>query len=343
MILTCISRLTCAAVIALAASGVARAETVFVRHGQSLGNGWLFVDIEGRCRLATPAHVAQPGYPDGPVAELVALDRRGRTFEAGLGVVPDPVLDLALLEVKPYGPGNLCTRSRLGGATLGGAIDTMRQADLEVMGEGGVQRETVERVAQARADLASTITVRPVNPGFQLLEGFSGSMVLIDGRAAAMITNVVPEANVAIALRIDEISRRLGRVAASADTARGADSALRGVQAVSGLTVDLARPPSASTGPEGWQAEPQTGRVALELQTDGQPLRGITMNVGGIEQGRAIVEFRRQGDDTYAYVATCNIVSGRIDCGLGNKSFDVLRLTIPTDRLVVLSALTVVR
>jgi hypothetical protein len=324
-------------------AGGAAAETVLVRHGQSLGNGWLFVDMTGRCRLVTPAHVAQPAYPHGPLAELVVLDRRGRTFEAGRGIIPDPALDLAVLEVQPYGTGNLCTRSRLGGARLGSSIDAMRHADLEVMGEGGVQRETIERVAQARADLASTITVRPVTPGFQLLAGFSGSMVLIDGRAAAMVTNVIPEANVAIALRFDEIADRIADTGSTHASAEAAQGPLLAVQAVTGLTSDLSRPPSAASGPAGWQAEPRDGRIAFELRTDGKPLRAIRLDVAGLDQGRAIVEFRRPADDTYAYVATCRVAAGRIDCPLGNNAFENLRVTIPATAPLVVSNVTLVR
>lgn len=324
----------------------ASAEVVFLRHGQTIGNGWLFVDRDGSCRVATPAHVVQAA-PDGPPVDGVLLTTRaGRTFEAGAVMVPDANLDLAFLEVAPYGPGNLCTRSRLGSAGLGHRIDALRDGELRIMEEGGELREPVDLVSTSRADLASTLTVRLRDPAFELVEGHSGAMILLGDEPAGMVIMVAPEDRLAIALRADAIAAKTAAPRTQAfagadapasvgagnevqtDAAATGEVGIIGVQGVTGASPDATHPPSSSATREGWVVTPVAGRIAFDVLTGGNALTHLSFDVEGLDAGKAIIE-HRAGESGLTYVGPCPVAMGRAECSLGHMVQGTLRVTLP--------------
>lgn len=199
------------AVTLLAASPAAQAEVARLRAGTNLfGQGWLFLDRDGRCKVLTAGHVVAP---NGAAVEVMVLDRRNRELETDppeiLALPPDGEVapDLALLPVRTAGDSDACSRSRLSMIGVDRRVQSMRSAVIETTALTETQVVPVERVASLRDRAGGEVfVVRPRDPAVVFSQGWSGS-ILRDEDGPLGVVVAAPDATEAVVLRVDMLAR----------------------------------------------------------------------------------------------------------------------------------------
>ena len=91
----------------LVQSGTARADIVRLKVGNNLfGQGWMFFDNDGHCKVVTAAHVVR-GL-DGRIRTTLVVDSYGNGWPAGVPVLLSAEPDIAVL---PLPAGAASSRS----------------------------------------------------------------------------------------------------------------------------------------------------------------------------------------------------------------------------------------
>jgi len=198
------------------ASAPAIAETVLLSRGDnSFGQGWLFLDASGSCRIATPRHVVE--REDGSLSSPDLLDSFGRLYPTNSPVIAtDETLDLAFLTVRGAIAKEGCSRDRVRQTPLQPIIDNIKQATLEITTPTERQSLTVAFRALSRdAEGGKIIAVSPVDASASFQKGMSGGTVMHNGRPIAMLFEVDPDEGMGVALRYDVIAAELDKTRAS--------------------------------------------------------------------------------------------------------------------------------
>ena len=191
---------------------VASAETVLISRGDdSFGQGWLFLDASGTCRIATPRHVVE--REDGSLSSPDLLDSFGRLHPTGRAVTAvDETLDLAFLTVRGAIARQGCSTDRIRSTPLQPVIDSIKQATLEISTLTERQSLLVALRAVSRdAEGGKIIAVSPLDASTTFQKGMSGGTVMHNGRPLAMLFEVDPEQGIGIALRYDIIAAELDK------------------------------------------------------------------------------------------------------------------------------------
>ncbi|WP_119461352.1 hypothetical protein [Rhodospirillaceae bacterium SYSU D60014] len=188
----------------LALGGSVRAETVMLTDGSRIGLGWLFLDFDGTCRIATPRHVLR--RDDGALAAPDMIERTGRRSATSRPVAPpDETIDLAFLEASPTVSADGCSLSRLSNQSLDHLLARMQDGILSIATPVDQQAIRVERVAAARDEYGGAVlAIAPVAGAENLKEGMSGGVVFSEGRPLAMLYYV--EEGIGLAYRFDAIA-----------------------------------------------------------------------------------------------------------------------------------------
>ena len=320
----------------LAATGAAQAEHVRLKTGPgTFGQGWLFVDPDGRCRVATPAHVVDRG---ATLAEALVIDQRGREFPAAEALQPDAKLDLAVLRVSGVRPGEPCTPSRLGLDNLAPSLSRLTEAFLITMEGGELRTIRVERRARSVDSGRGTVfAVAPMRPTDRLSQGMSGSVVMSpDNAPLGMLIEVEPEDNVGIAIRFDAIKRAV--LSGKAPPVVGPDDAvaLGVVTVLEGDTVDPAAGPEALVGKgEVWRVRPDGRRVRVlvwlaETQRLNQVVLTVPSDAGtDLPVGMEVATAARADADRFTSAAYCRQTRGAdLICRFAPRQVRMLRLTL---------------
>src|SRR5690606_17504930 len=113
------------------------------------GQGWLFLDPAGQCRVATARHVVENA--DGELSPPDLIDRYGQMHPTRSPVAAEnPDLDLAFLSVGGQLAKNGCSRDRVRATPLQSIIDSLKQAQLDVSTQTERQSITVAIRAVSR-------------------------------------------------------------------------------------------------------------------------------------------------------------------------------------------------
>jgi hypothetical protein len=334
----------------LAAAGCAAAEHVRLKTGpDTFGQGWLYVDPDGQCRVATPAHVVERG---AGFAEALVIDQRGREYPAGAALQPDPELDLAVLQVSGSRPGQPCTPSRLGLDNLAPTLSRLNEAFLITMEGGELRTIRVERRARSVDSGRGTVfAVAPMRSTDRLSQGMSGSVVLSpDNAPLGMLIEVEPDDNVGIVIRFDAIKRAV--LSAAASPAPSGAAALGEVTVLEGATLDPATGPGALVGEGGvWRVKAEGRRVRVLLQLpETQRLNRVTLAApsaadGDFPVGLEVATAASAGAERFTSAAYCR-ADGATDlmCRFAPRQVRALRLTFAAaqaDATLALGALNV--
>lgn len=193
----------------------ARAETVLLARGDdTFGQGWLFLDVSGRCRIATPRHVVE--MSDGKLAAPDLLDSQGRLHPTEAPVAAmDETLDLAFLAVRGTIAKEGCSRDRVRATPLQPIIDSIKQATLEITTPAERQSLAVAFRALSRdSGGGQIIALAPVDASASFQKGMSGGTIIYNGRPIAMLYEVDTDEGVGVALRYDRIAAELQKLSA---------------------------------------------------------------------------------------------------------------------------------
>jgi len=312
-------------------TGAAWAEPVRLTVGaDEFGQGWMFRDATGGCRIVTAAHVITRG---GRLVAPMATDRSGRELPTAAPVQPEPALDLAFLEARP---ARDCATRGLDNAGAGERLQTAAQGFLEIVGMRNVG--TVPLLRRARSmdeDGGRIIVFERALASTSIVQGMSGGAVLDGaGELIGIIIDTDRVDNQARVIRIDVAATLLATRVLSRAPIRPA--MIAGLTAVHGRTVDPGRSLSQLLeGGAGWEVAPNAGFVVVDVRLD-QPRRvsGLRLRVDERARGRvgdvelwgsiaadnppgnwpplAVCQFPPGSDELYCRFAPRNVLAMRV-------------------------------
>ncbi len=197
-----------AATVALQAfAGVpARAEVVMLRSADEVGQGWLYLDRTGVCRVVTAGHIVRKEGPDELIAPVLE-DRRSRQIVTSSPRIPDPDLDVGFLTVEGEIARQGCSESRLSPVSLDSLLSRTFEAQLEFTTRGEVVTLPLVRRAASRDELGGrVIEFETKRSDAMFRQGMSGGMVFVGTRPVALLFGVDTDTNAALAVRLDAVA-----------------------------------------------------------------------------------------------------------------------------------------
>lgn len=189
-------------------SAASRAETVRIRNGSKVGHGYMFMDGDDRCRVATAAHVVQPEKgQDLTRREVVVIDRFGRELTGTRIVQPNPAIDVAFLEVLSGARAGGCTLSRLGLDDLSRRMNAVSDIVVDTTNASGeqiqIRGEVRAKVIDGAGGAIFAIALRGADD--DVSQGLSGSPVRDQEVPLGLVTN--ENEGLAVAVRFDIVKR----------------------------------------------------------------------------------------------------------------------------------------
>jgi len=315
---------------ALAAS-TAAAEVARIQTGpNSFGQGWLYLDQDGRCKILTAGHVvARNGVP---VASLV-YDRRGRQLETGAPEVFSKSPDVAVLPVKVPAGAEGCSRSRLSQIGIDRRVTSMVDSVIETTGRSETVIVPVERAA-SRIDSAGgeIFSIRPRGAD-RVMQGWSGSVVRDQQGPLGVVFSVDGTSNEAFAVRVDVLNRlkrqEVSKQKASSRFTQVAVSLGETIDPAAGPggVLDARRPP--------WRVKPVGRRISIVITADrAQTFQRVIVSQA-IEEKAAIsaVEIEaglRPQDQDFISLRTCAVENpvSTISCAFLEQSRSIVRVSM---------------
>lgn len=326
-------------------AGVAQAEPVRLTLGpDEFGQGWMFRDARGVCRIVTAAHVVTR---DGRLLVPLVSDRQGLEMLAQSPVQPDPLVDVAFLEARPARP---CPGQGLSEGSVSARLQASPQAYLEVLGLANISTLPLLRRARSMDDDGGRIIVfERMLAGSSIQRGMSGGAVLDGaGQPLAILIETDSEDNRARAVRIDVAAALLARMTEVAVV----PTAIAGITVVHGRSVEAGRGvEEILVGGSGWLVEPRAGFVVVDLRF-AQPTRigalRLTVDEAGRGQVAGVVisgaSNPTQAPSIWPPLAACSMVPGSADLGCRFAARNVLAMRLElrtTAGRFALSGLTV--
>jgi hypothetical protein len=309
----------------------AEAETILLARGDdTFGQGWLFLDASGQCRIATPRHVVERA--DGTLSAPDLLDSFGRLHPTEAPVAAaDEELDLAFLTVRGLIAKEGCSRDRVRLTPLQPIIDSIKQATLEITTPTERQSLAVALRALSRdSEGGKIIALSPADDGASFQKGMSGGTVMHNGRPIAMLYEVDSDEGVGIALRYDQIASELQKLSsgpkASVEQHGRSFSNLmllkgRVSQKDNGIGSFL-------SGASSLDLSPAAGRVSLVMDMDGlSKVSGLHIKGQGLAgQGALIIEADTDGQG-FVPGARC-VLTDDLVCLMSPRRVSRLRVTL---------------
>ncbi len=307
----------------------AAAEPVRLRvGGDASGQGWMFTDASGICRIVTAAHVLER---DGRLLLPSVTDRTGSELAVSEPLQPDRDVDVAFLIARPARP---CASGGLHEATVDSRLAASPQAFLEFLGERSGGTLPLLRRARAMDEDGGRIAVFDRGSAdFSIAQGMSGGMVVDrETRPLAVIIGTDPEANRARGVRVDVAAALLR----GATTPRQAAALRWSVQ--HGRSADPQRgPDQLAEGGAGWVVVPDRGFVVVTVMPT-EPLRldGVLLRVEEDARGRiGTVQLfgsadARQPAASWPALAACAFPpgSGVLACDFAPRRVAAIRLQL---------------
>jgi hypothetical protein len=329
-----------------ASVGPARADVVRLKIGRDLfGQGWMFLDTDGRCKVVTAAHVVRG--PDGTLRLPLVLDGRGREWPAGPALVVSTDPDIAVLAIPSANTPSACGDGRLSAIGAERRATEMEQAVIVTTGQSEVIELPVARRASAMdAGRGELFTVRPSLASDRVMKGWSGSVVRDSVGPIGIVFAVDPDHNEAYAVRVDVI-RRLMATAATPQAA-AAEATRPAIGVLAGTTDDPASGPDLVLG-TGWHVTPVKHTVVFVVAfRRPTTLRRVTLAAAGGAGNRIEglgIATQAEGTDGWLDAGFCRTPDGSnaVACALLQRTVDRVRLVVKTanDASIVLNGLAV--
>lgn len=344
------------AVATLSVCLTAQADTVRVVAANQSGQGWRFLDSDGKCKVVTARHVVVAR--DGAVLNPQVVDLGGVPTPVGSApLLSDRETDIAVLSLPSHDAPTLCGDGRLSAigaerrakAMAGLVMETFDNRELLTV----PVQPSARAVNQGRGDV---FAVRPVTPGIRIVSGFSGSPVLDAEGPVGIVTDALEDVGAAVGegrvVRIDAVRR----VMASAASPRSRstlpiDRPTPTIRVLRGYTPSLG--PDANQlvegGEAGWRVEP-AGRAVRFIIAYPRPLvvslvqLSISMGQDN-DVGYLIVSTNASSSDSgWVYKNACKRNSGDlISCRVNPSEVQQLDITLTTlaDSSIILRNWTV--
>ncbi|UHS59191.1 hypothetical protein [Agrobacterium vaccinii] len=322
---------------AVALSGLepmpASAETVLLSRGDdTFGQGWLFLDASGACRIATPKHVVERA--DGSLSSPDLLDSVGRLHPTSSPVTAkDEALDLAFLTVRGTIAKDGCSRDRVRKTPLEPIINSIKQATLEITTPTERQSLTVAVRALSRdAEGGKIIALSPSDASASFQKGMSGGTVMFNGRPIAMIFEVDPDEGIGIALRYDVIAAELENAQVSVSQTTDMDKRTHSYDSLvlmkGKVTQKDTSVGSFLAGTSSLHVGPVDGRVSIVVDLNGflTTTRIRLTGKGSTNEGSLIVEADNDGQG-FVPGTRCQLAA-ETTCVMSPRRASRLRLTL---------------
>lgn len=250
---------------ALAQSGIVRV----VANG-NFGQGWMFLDVDARCKVVTPAHVVHLPGEDGRLASTISIiDGRGRTFFDAVVEVDPKDVDVTVFTVNSASDPQTCGTGRLSVVGMARRIANMKDAFVETTGPDQILRVPIRgRFASMDPNQGSLFTVKPVLDEDRIKKGWSGSIILDDDGPLGMIVDVKLNQNEAYAVRTDVIRRLIDAspVKPQQIAPLAASRAVPPIVLTTGSTDDGSTPAAMfAPGAAEWNVVPQDHQIAFVI------------------------------------------------------------------------------
>ncbi len=326
-----------------AASLPARADIVRLEVGQDLfGQGWMFLDNDGACKVVTAAHVVRG--PDGALRLPLVLDGRGQEWPAArpaLVMSTDP--DIAVLAIPSASSPGACGDGRLSAIGVERRALNLEQAVIATTGQSEVVEVPVSRRASAMdAGRGELFTVRPTLPADKVMKGWSGSVVRDRAGPVGIVFEVDPDQNEAYAVRIDVVRRLM---ASAPVPQKSADSPKFAIGVLAGTTADPASGPDRVLG-SGWHVTPVKRTVVFVVAfKQPTPLRRVALGADGNQIEGLGIATQSDGSDRWIDAGYCRPPpgGGTVTCQLLQRTVDRVRLVVKTaaDAPIVLNDLAI--
>ena len=336
----------------LLGAGIAQAGVVRVQpNPNSFGQGWMFLDYDGVCKVATAAHVVK--LLDGRLAShILVVDEKGRTPTLGAPLVLSDDPDVAVLPVIGANDPAICGDGRLSAIGVARRVKETVTARIETTEGTGSFRVPVRwRGGAVDAGAGSIFTVEPTNPGDRITKGWSGSVVLDEDGLLGIVFAVDDARNEAYAVRADVIRGLIDAARPGSTPAASAASAKAPVVQLAGSTPDPNHGPIDIylAGDSGWKAIPGKGMIAFTVAFD-KPvhLKGVALDFSSAENslvGMDVAVSAAADSEAWASLNYCSFAKGdsSIRCMVVASTVSRIRVSLKTgnDSAMVLSRLAI--
>ncbi len=320
---------------ALSGGAPAQADVVRLKIGRDrFGQGWMFLDTDGRCKVVTAAHVVRA--PDGSLRLPLVLDARGREWPAGPALVVSTDPDIAVLAIPSANTPSACGDGRLSAIGAERRVTEMTQAVIATTRQSEVIEVPVARRASAMdAGRGELFTVRPLLPSDRIMEGWSGSVVKDQVGPIGIVFRVDPDHNLAYAVRVDMI-RRLMATAQPVPPSPETSAIHPAIGVLAGSTVDTTDGPDLVLG-TGWRVTPAKRTVVFVVAFPRPtPVRRVSLMADGSGTNSIAgigIATQEEGADGWVDMAFCRASQAggsAIACDMLSHTVDRMRLVVKT-------------
>lgn len=246
----------------------AAADVVRLKVGADrFGQGWMFLDTDGVCKVVTAGHVIRG--VDGQIRQPLVLDGRGREWTTGEPILASVEPDIAVLPIPAAQEPTLCGDGRLSSIGVSRRVVNMADGLIRTTGDSEIRDVPVSRRASViDRNNGALFAVRPKVPGDVVRKGWSGSVVLDGQGPLGIVFEVDPEGNEAFAVRVDVIRGLMANAPSTSSGTAGETRPRPTFATLAGTTLDpAAGPDQLNAGPgRFWQVAPKQHTVALLLR-----------------------------------------------------------------------------
>jgi hypothetical protein len=333
--------------------GLAHGGVVRVVTNVAFGQGWMFLDSDGNCKVVTPAHVIK--LADGRIAaNIIIKDAKNREFSLNAPQILSDDPDIAVLQVKGANNPLLCGDGRVSAIGIARRIKTAPVVRIETTGNSEIIRVPVQwRAVRADLNEGAVFSVQPTNSNDHIKRGWSGSAVLDDEGLLGILVEVSEEYNEAIAVRTDLIR---GLIDAAPPISR-IGSNIKNTDSVSiivqvGATLDLQSGADQVIRNDGtgWKVAPVQKRIVMVMVYE-NPIRlhGVAMSFASATnfvEGMEVSSSTSMTDRQWTSLNYCRIPQGlhSVTCPFIDSTARLLKISFATstDEPIVISGIKTV-
>ena len=271
----------------LETSSLAQAEVVRLEVGQGrFGQGWMFLDQDGACKIVTAAHVVR-GL-NRRLRTVLILDNRHHEWTAGPPLLLSEDPDIAVLSVPAANSPTSCGSGRLSDIGVERRVSQLEGAAITTTDESTIITVPVTRRAASIDGVGGGLfAVRPSLASDQIKKGWSGSVVRDAEGPLGIVYEVNAEHNEAMVVRVDVIRRLMD--SAPKQNSSALLSSVFSAPTIVGLLGTTMDP---ETGPQrclfgsgsSWIVQPNNSTVAL-IATFASPIQLHEVSIQNNAQG----------------------------------------------------------